>query len=1029
MIKASERHISEITDYVNKNHGYDVPEVISIDSQLEKTYKTLYDLEMEVPLLSTMDLDMTNNGQLIFDMSMLESNDTKGTPPSKKDLLATQLAFVLPIGTIFFLLFCFLRTRWSVMYAPRSRLGRLAPKPLPNTFFGWIGPLLKIPESDVLNLVGLDAVVLLAFFKMSYKLFAFCGFFALIILSPIKIYNIFPFFGNDDGNNLFDGNSTDPQFPDDGPTESQGILVSYVVFTWVFSLATYYFTFYNYREFSEVRQRYYLHWKETLSARTVMVTVIPRSLQTDSALKEFYSNLNLGTVESAVVYRHVRKLRHAIEKRASCLRKLEEVYVEYLGNPCVDPNYNPDLAVHAFEQALNEDPSTANSKTAEVLDKVKAKRPTIRTGFLGLFGEKVDKIGYYTDSFIYYDQLLKRGRYGSFVSTSTGFVTFKDITSAQIAAQILIRPEPFQCNTELAPEPRDVFWYNLNIRKREMLVRDFVVNICIVFLVFFWTGPISFFASLLSLSSLKKVFPWLAELADKNEFLKNFIQGTLPPLAVVSFNALLPIIMQFLSKLQGIHSRSMIEYSTFSKYFFFLLFNVLLVFTIAGTFFNALEDIINDIPGIPLTLAKNLPRVAPFFINYVIQGIGLFPSRIVMIKEIALAYFMRVIFANTPRDFAEGSTPPLVDYGQELAPIVLVFILVLVYSSLTPIILLFGTIYFFFGYICFKYLLLYVYFHPYESSGLSWPKIFRRIMIGVYIFQLLMIGYMSLRKSFHLAVIIMPLIVITGVYTYFVNGAYDKSSRFIPLESIREDQKKLSDDRIDVRSRPSSQGSGKKVVTIDAPKGSSASISNNNENDNNVKESSPRDVLEDDLYHADPDLYTDYIQPPMTLYKGVLNTGMRNYLSPSLVGVLPWLWLPVKRTKQDDENTYGGMIRRLLGMNKSQQKISQSEQTVSASIEHDRQIQQAADARMNAAIEVAENVNDAELSGSFSGHGTADTSEPVTEQFMEEPEQMITSSEEPSTSTAINQIAFPIKKSRLRKMTDKLGIIAGKNFS
>jgi len=78
-----------------------------------------------------------------------------------------------------------------------------------------------------------------------------------------------------------------------------------------------------------------------------------------------------------------------------------------------------------------------------------------------------------------------------------------------------------------------------------------------------------------------------------------------------------------------------------------------------------------------------------------------------MFQEISTAYFLRVFFANTPRDFAEDSTPPLIDYGRELPPVALIFVIVLVYSSLTPIILLFGTIYFFFGYICYKYLLLF----------------------------------------------------------------------------------------------------------------------------------------------------------------------------------------------------------------------------------------------------------------------------------------------------------------------------------
>jgi calcium permeable stress-gated cation channel len=78
-----------------------------------------------------------------------------------------------------------------------------------------------------------------------------------------------------------------------------------------------------------------------------------------------------------------------------------------------------------------------------------------------------------------------------------------------------------------------------------------------------------------------------------------------------------------------------------------------------------------------------------------------------MIKDIVMTYLQRVVFARTPRDFAEASTPPFINYGQELPPVILIFVIVLVYSSLTPIILAFGTIYFLFGYICYKYLVLY----------------------------------------------------------------------------------------------------------------------------------------------------------------------------------------------------------------------------------------------------------------------------------------------------------------------------------
>src|SRR4051794_34620271 len=83
----------------------------------------------------------------------------------------------------------------------------------------------------------------------------------------------------------------------------------------------------------------------------------------------------------------------------------------------------------------------------------------------------------------------------------------------------------------------------MTIQNREFFIRNLIVNIMIVLLVFFWSGPISVFASLLSMQTLERFMPWLAHLADKNEFLRSFIQGTLPTLAVSIFNILLPKVM------------------------------------------------------------------------------------------------------------------------------------------------------------------------------------------------------------------------------------------------------------------------------------------------------------------------------------------------------------------------------------------------------------------------------------------------------------------------------------------------------
>ncbi|CAG8522677.1 3828_t:CDS:10 [Paraglomus occultum] len=824
-------------------------------------------------------------------------------------LLSTQLVIATAIGLTCFLIFCWLRPRWNTLFAPRLRLRGYTPEPLPSSFFGWIKPLLDIPESEILDKVGFDAAVFLGFFRLSSKLYLFCGIAAGCIRIPIWIYmHIYRFQPKDPGQTPQEGGGIGIPYPNDPvllETEPYVLVLSYAILTWVVSIAVYVFVYYNYKSFSAARQRYYLKQRNTVVARTVMVTSIPKEYQNDKALASYYESLGIGEVESAVVYRHVRRLRNAIEQRTKRLRKTEEAYVKWLGNPCTDENYDPEALLKEVEHKTSTNPQddpeagTVNPNT----NYLKEERPTVKTGFLGLFGEKVDAIDYYYDQFEYYDNLVKQGRRSAYVPTSVGFVTFANMSSAQIAAQALIYPKPFYCHSVLAPEPRDIYWDNLNFRAREIVVRQVLIQIVVILIIFFWAVPLTTLAALLDLNTLEKYFPWLAHLAERNQLIKGFIQGTLPTLAVTIFNSMLPLTMLYLSRLQGLQARSYIELSAVSKYFFFLLVNVLLVFTVAGTVSISIDDILTEPRKIGPILASTLPEVAPFFVNIVIlQGIGMFAVELAQFKEIFPAWFKRLLLAKTPRDYAEASTPPIMKFYEIYPEVVFIFIVCLVYSAIYPSILFFGTIYFSIGFFCYKYLLLYVYFQPYESAGQAWSLIFHRIIIGLYIFQIMMIGFLSLRNDYVLAGLLAPLLFITGIYASIVTYAYHKFTNYIPIQLIRNEEAK---DALKKKKPPESgQGNGKATVS-----------SENDHDDGSEQTHCPKGILDDDLYHAAPDLYTDYSQPPMTLVPGILNTGMRRYGPPALVGILPWLWLPIKRSQAEVDST-PGFYRALLGMNR-----------------------------------------------------------------------------------------------------------------
>lgn len=62
--------------------------------------------------------------------------------------------------------------------------------------------------------------------------------------------------------------------------------------------------------------------------------------------------------------------------------------------------------------------------------------------------------------------------------------------------------------------------------------------------MFFWIFPITALASLLSYKEIKKVMPWLGRIIDSNVKVRAIVQNSLPSVAMITLNALLPFILE-----------------------------------------------------------------------------------------------------------------------------------------------------------------------------------------------------------------------------------------------------------------------------------------------------------------------------------------------------------------------------------------------------------------------------------------------------------------------------------------------------
>jgi len=164
-------------------------------------------------------------------------------------------------------------------------------------------------------------------------------------------------------------------------------------------------------------------------------------------------------------------------------------------------------------------------------------------------------------------------------------------------------------------------------------------------LLFFWIFPITALASLLSYKEIKKTMPWLGRIIDSNERIRAIVQNSLPSVAMISLNALLPFLLEgkrrdfagstlvltidiAMTYLQGYRARSWIEYSLLKKcvgfpmgsaanksqtshllrYFLFLFINVIFIFLLASTYWQLVRDLANSPAKIPEKLAEALQR-------------------------------------------------------------------------------------------------------------------------------------------------------------------------------------------------------------------------------------------------------------------------------------------------------------------------------------------------------------------------------------------------------------------------------------
>uniref|UniRef100_A0A6M2E7H1 CSC1/OSCA1-like 7TM region domain-containing protein n=1 Tax=Populus davidiana TaxID=266767 RepID=A0A6M2E7H1_9ROSI len=614
------------------------------------------------------------------------------------------------------------------------------------TFLNWMPQALKMSEAEIINHAGLDSAVFLRIYTLGLKIFVPVTILALLILIPVNVSSGTLFFLRKE---LVMSDIDKLSISNVRPQSIRFFI--HIALEYAFTIWICFMLYKEYDHVALMRLRFLASKRRHAEQFTVVVRNVPhvsgRSVL--DTVEQFFQTNHPNTYLCQQAVYNANKFAKLVRKRDRLRNWLDYNQLKF--------ERHPD------------------------------KRPTRKNGFLGLWGERVDSIEHYRQQMKQLEKNMASERQTILKDSKSilpvSFVSFNSRWGAAVCAQTQQSKNPTLWLTNWAPEPRDIYWRNLAIPFMSLTVRKLIISVSVFALVFFYMIPIAFVQSLANLEGLEKVAPFLRPVIEL-KFIKSFLQGFLPGLALKIFLYILPTVLLIMSKIEGYIAHSTLERRAAAKYYYFMLVNVFLGSIIAGTAFEQLDAFLHQSPTqIPRTIGVSIPMKATFFITYImVDGWAGIAGEILRLKPLIIFHLKNMFLVKTERDIERAMDPGSVDFPETLPSLQLYFLLGIVYAVVTPILLPFILVFFAFAYLVYRHQIVNVYNQQYESAAAFWPHVHSRIIASLLISQLLLLGLLSTKKAANSTPLLVILPILTLSFHKYCKIRFEPAFRKYPLE-------------------------------------------------------------------------------------------------------------------------------------------------------------------------------------------------------------------------------------------------------
>lgn len=664
------------------------------------------------------------------------------TTSSSTSAFVSSLIFNGIVALLFVWLFLRLRPREPRVYQPRT-LKDIKTFPesqrseeVPPGYFNWVPYLLTKPHSYIIQNTSIDGYLFLRYISM-FAAVSFIGCITLFpILLPVNATN---------GHNLkgfevlsFSNVSNKRRF------------YAHVFLSWFYFA---FIVFVIYRElYYYVTLRHSIQtsplYDGLLSSRTLILTDLQGDFCTEEGLNKRFLNVSRVTLA-----RDLKKLHKLVDERDGLAKKYESTL-----NKVITKAVKKKIKADKKGEQVAEGTTNKNNPQNDLETYMpQNKRPTHRLGKIPVWkiftSEKVDTLEYCVKRIgELNDEVAKeQDTWEERDLLSTAFIEFKSQYDAQRAYQSV--PYLFEKGSYhkalIGYGPDDIRWENTDLSEKEQKAKRSGGNSSLTALIIFWAIPVAFVGCVSNINFLTDKVHFLKFINNMPKVLMGIITGLAPTILLALLMSLVPVIIKKIAVLSGSLTRQDVELYCHKWYYGFQVVQVFIVVTLTSAASSTVTAIIKKPSSAMTLLAENLPKASNFYIAYfLLQGLSVPSGALLQVVNLILSKILGRVLDKTPRQkWARYNKLSEPSWGVIYPVLELLVCIMITYSIISPIILVFSTFALGFFLLAYTYNLVYVMKFSYDLRGRNYPRALYQVFVGLYLAEICLLGLFIMAKT------------------------------------------------------------------------------------------------------------------------------------------------------------------------------------------------------------------------------------------------------------------------------------------